>query len=636
MGLPTLLQPGMYEPRTDANSIERPIDILCRLYIKKLLLCGMQHRLHILQAFTGAGKSTVFPQELLNQIGESNKRAILMAEPRKALCDNDINDILNHNAWELGEQLVIHTGTKNVRSDRKAYIEFATTQIVQFFLDRILFASASGNEQMIRRLLRRYIIIVIDEAHILERQTLSVIRTIREILLKYGDQPDCPLFVFASATIDSNQIAKYFQFTINEENMSTIRGLPNYPIASNYMSDKLINDLNERGVKDVDISINVSDAELSGGGMNPFQTLAYFVYKYIYPKLWESKSTVHISSFDKDFQCRDALIFVPGIANINQITEALSKLIHDRPVFRIEQTTSDIQLKKWRKRYYRQNRVLLLGYSAEFSHLALELLASPYENDEDILEHESKIIVSTSVIETGKTIQTLYFCIDAGFDNKTIHSPLVFRPSGRWLVKAPPNKNQVMQRRGRVGRMAPGVFVAMYSKQVYESLQDADYPDTVNSGCLSSLLYASHLSFIRNPTRVEIGSFNSYLYPITPDLLIRSANDLFIGGLLGSCAQWMCKDAPKERWISYAIIAYYILKMPLFRAILTASLNRYKLPELFEINSSSSLSFPMSIEQCIESRYIHAPEFIVDGRKLFRDIVEGKSKYIIVYRNDWY
>lgn len=635
MGLPTLLQPGMYEPRTDANALERPVDILCRLYVKKLLLCGPQYRLHILQAFTGAGKSTVFPQELLNQIGENNKRAILMAEPRKALCDNDINDILNHNPWELGEQLAIRTGTKSVHSSRKAYVEFATTQIVQFFLERILLAASSGNEQLIRRLLRRYVIIVIDEAHVLERQTLSVIRTIREVITKFGDQMECPLFVFASATIDSKQIAKYFQFTITEDTMSTIRGLPNYPIVSNYMSDKLIEDLNEHGVSGTD-EPDIITEEIQGGGMNPFQTLAYFIYKYIYPKLWESKSIVHIDEFDKDFQCRDALVFVPGIANINQITEALLKLIHNKPTFRIEQTTQEIALKKWRKRYYRQDRVLLLGYSAEFSHLSLELLASQYERDEDVLEHETRIIVSTGVIETGKTIQTLYFCIDAGFDNKTIHSPLVFTPSGRWLVKSPPNKNQSMQRRGRVGRMAPGVFVAMYSKQAYEQLQDADYPDTINSGCLSSMLYASHLSYIHNPSRIEIGMFNNYLYPITPDLLIRSANDLFIGGLLGSCGQWMCKEKPKERWITYAVIAYYILKMSLFRAILTASLNRYKLPELFEINSSSKLSFPMSIEQAIETKYIHAPEFIVEGRKLFRDIIEGKNKCIIVYRNDWY
>lgn len=641
--LPTLLQPGMYEEPSkieETNTLifaelekTRPIDVIIRLYRSKLQSTGLQSRIHILKAYTGAGKSTVYPQELFIQLAEDRKRAVLMAEPRKVLCDNNINDILNHNSWELGDQLVIKTGTKQVKSEKKAYIEFATTQIVQFFLDRILEANSRGDSKTVKRLLNRYLFIVIDEAHILEKQTLSVIRSVKEVLTRFNTDANCPIFVFSSATIDAEQISKYFEIELNELTMSVVKGLPNHPIATNFLSDKLISDLNERGCRDVEFDLKTD--ELKGGAeLNPFITLAYFIQRFIYPKLWLSKSSVFIKEFNRKFKCRDLLVFVPGIANINQITSILTKSIRDKPVFRIEQTTKEQELKKWRKAN-KKSRVLIIGYSAEYSQLSLKMLESPYESDEDVLENELKIIVSTGVIETGKTIQTLYACIDAGFDNKTIHSPLVFDPCARWLIKAPANQNQIIQRKGRVGRMSAGVFVAMYSKDAYSHRPINDYPDTVNSGCLSSLFYSSHLSFINRETRVEIGTFNSYLYPITPDLFIRSAQDLFIGGIIGAYAQWLHVDAPKDRWIAYAIYAYYVMKYSLFRAVMTASLNRYKLPDMFEMKTKD-FDFQMSLEQAIETRYIHAPEFIVDGRKLFRDIVAGKNRCIIVFRNDVY
>ena len=641
--LPTLLQPGMYDTswlqspiaETNAsifNELEksRPIDVIVRLYRSKLQSTGLQSRIHILKAYTGAGKSTVYPQELFNQLANDKNRAVLMAEPRKVLCDNNIGDILNHNQWELGDQLVIKTGTKQVRSDKKSYIEFATTQIVQYFLDRILEAHSRGDAKTIKRLLNRYLFIVIDEAHILEKQTLSVIRSVKEVLTRFSTNADCPIFVFSSATIDAEQISKYLKIELNELTLSVVKGLPNNPITTNFLSDKLISELNGRGCRDVEVEL-----EFEGGGeLNPFITLAYFIQRFIYPKLWLSKSSVFINEFNREFKCRDMLVFVPGIANIQQITSILSKSIRDKPVFRIEQTTKEHELKKWRNEN-KKPRVLIMGYSAEYSPLSLKMLEAPYESDEDVLENELKIIVSTGVIETGKTIQTLYVCVDAGFDNKTIHSPLVYNPYEKWLIKAPANQNQIIQRKGRVGRMSPGVFVAMYSKDAYSHRPINDYPDTVNSGCLSSLFYSSHLSFINRETRVEIGTFNSYIYPITPDLFIRSAQDLFIGGVLGAYAQWMKTEVHKDRWIAYAIYAYYVLKYPLFRAVMTASLNRYKLPDIFEMDLSD-FSFPMSLEQAIESRYIHAPEFIVDGRKLFRDIVSAKNRCIIVFRNDVY
>ena len=97
----------------------------------------------------------------------------------------------------------------------------------------------------------------------------------------------------------------------------------------------------------------------------------------------------------------------------------------------------------------------------------------------------------------------------------------------------------------------------------------------------------------------------------------------------------MCEKVD-DKIIIYARLAYYILKMPLFTSIMLAAINKYKLPETYQIYAVKSTLFSLSIDKCIEENYKKAAEFIPEGRKLFIDIINGKSKVIIPYRKDWY
>ena len=117
--------------------------------------------------------------------------------------------------------------------------------------------------------------------------------------------------------------------------------------------------------------------------------------------------------------------------------------------------------------------------------------------------------------------------------------------------------------------------------------------------------------------------------------MIRSCNDLFWANIIGSNGEYIPTNI-EDRWKIYAKLAYYVLKMPLYRSILTASINRYKIPSCYQIYKFDLNSFPMSIESCIKDNYKKAIMFIPEGRRLFIDIVEGKSRFIIPYRNDIY
>ena len=360
MGLPTLMIKGMFEfPEGSKLSADdekllqmRPIDAICHILLDKLEHVSLLDRFYILRAFTGAGKSTVLPPETYKQLLGKYDRAMLMAEPRVNLCDNGINDIRNYyKEWQLGEELAIHTGQKRVGSKRRAYIEFATTQVIQNFLDSIFTAEQEANSRKVRMLLKRYLVIVIDEAHILEIQTINVIQSVKKVLTKYGDDKDCPLFIFASATLSEKQILDYFDAPTNNMKyiMGIVKGVPNNPIAINSLSAALVRQLNG-GDNNTEFTL---EEPMTGGFDKPksdvYATIATFFYKHLYKPLFRSTAKVGIDEYKQDFQCRDPLIFVPGLAMVQTMIQTLKNLIHDLPAFPLWRDTKEDELVKWRK-----------------------------------------------------------------------------------------------------------------------------------------------------------------------------------------------------------------------------------------------------------------------------------------------
>lgn len=689
MPLPTLLRCGMFEfpAKTELTDAEKrmlkdnkAVDIVCKILSDKLSGTGIQKRVYLLKAFTASGKTTVFPVEALKQIASKVDRAVFVSEPRIVLCSNAINDIMNNNSnMRLGTELTIHTSVANIRSHEKSYITFATVQILQDYLNRVIAADEAGNRSLALSLLRRYAIIMVDEAHILELPTMSAVRSIRHILTSYGNEPICPLFVFASATLMDDAFIEYFELGSSlKYTLGTVRGIPNYPIIENYLTDEQVRRLNNKEGIHLDIKtppkMEVEPKRLLGGAhvdllalykdfdkldfqyrpitllggksfekpFDPFQSLGKLIGRQVLPLAMKSQSFVDIidNNAKGRFQCRDILVFVPTTMTAETAARNLGFTLEDsrKRYFVLQRQTNRQQLQKWRSTNEGKERYLIMPYSAEFSALALEILDKPYEDDEDVLKNETKVIFSTNVIEAGKTLTMLYICIDTGLNMTNVFCPLVFehtRGMPPTLKKLPERLNQMIQRRGRVGRNASGIYIGTYSERCKAVFDKNDVPETVNSGCLSEQLYAIVLEPLSKRSTVDMKDYNDFLIPVPLDLLIRSCRDLFYGNLLGSHGEYMLQKAP-ERWKLYAILAYYLLKMPLFRALVTASINRYKLPTGFEITDFDASIFQHTIESAVETGYKKAAQFIPEARWAFNDIVEGRSKLIVPFRNDFY
>ena len=96
-----------------------------------------------------------------------------------------------------------------------------------------------------------------------------------------------------------------------------------------------------------------------------------------------------------------------------------------------------------------------------------------------------RIIIGTNVAETGLTIPTLGFCIDTGWKNNNEN----YNPYGiGGLIVKPVDKNNVLQRRGRVGRKFSGHFFAIYTQETFNNLMSVQLPSIVIEDISSNII----------------------------------------------------------------------------------------------------------------------------------------------------
>lgn len=85
-----------------------------------------------------------------------------------------------------------------------------------------------------------------------------------------------------------------------------------------------------------------------------------------------------------------------------------------------------------------------------------------------------KVIIATNIAETGITIESLKYCIDTGLVNQLEYNPIYNSYS---LIIKPVTKSMSLQRKGRVGRKHPGVFYPIYTKEIFNHMQEIQYPE---------------------------------------------------------------------------------------------------------------------------------------------------------------
>lgn len=93
-------------------------------------------------------------------------------------------------------------------------------------------------------------------------------------------------------------------------------------------------------------------------------------------------------------------------------------------------------------------------------------------------EGKRKVVLSTSIAESSLTLAGVKVVVDAGLSRASVFSP---RTGMSRLVTLPVSKASADQRRGRAGRIAPGVCYRLWSEEAHGALPEAAKPEIASA-----------------------------------------------------------------------------------------------------------------------------------------------------------
>lgn len=428
-GLPTLLKtnvviPHMGESKEEISNI-RGIDFVMKWFETRIYnqetYNTISDKIIIFKSATGSGKSTVFPTEFYLRFNKILNKNIIVTQPRiltaisipKDISEVDANKKENRTDGQ-GIELYKNIGyqTKEyVRKPLEKGILFCTIGVLLQFLKNM----------PIENLFKRFGCFIIDEAH--ERSTnLDLIFYYLKELYTKNNLVECPFLVIASATMNVNKYAKYY----NTKTIFEIIGT-SYPIQTNYLKYDSDN---------------------------------------IYNSIIDTVKNIHLNNTKDDPNISDIIIFIPSKSYINKIKAKLLELNNE-----LENKLYPIGLDS---EAYRSSGEDYIALFSAIEHLTIQNY-----------KPTRKVIIATNIAETGITIESLKYCIDTGLVNQLEYNPIYNSYS---LIVKPVTKSMALQRKGRVGRVHPGSFYPIYSEEVFNYMQEIQYPEIYTEDLTNILL----------------------------------------------------------------------------------------------------------------------------------------------------
>ena len=424
MGLPTLLKkgalrPGMGEKQEYLDTfiaIDYIIDWFGKRIDGSIKATSINDRVIVMESATGSGKSTTFPSELYLRYNKLLRGNIICTQPRVVTTISIPLTIASIGAYK-----------KENRKDNQGIefgknIGYATKEYIKKPLERgILFCTIGVLLQYLKNMdreifLKKYKVIMLDEAH--DRSlNLDVIFYYMKKLYDTTPIENCPFLVIASATLDINKYATYFQTSTIFKVTGT-----SYPITDNYLQ---------------------YDAD------NVITTAVDIVSK------------IHNDNDSDDILISDIVIFIPSQSYVKKLKEKLLELNNT--------LTKKILPIALDSTVFKESNI-------DYQNVFTEITKLKLENSDDAPTR--KIIIGTNAIETGITIESLKYCIDLGLVNQLEYNPVV---NTNVLLIKPVTKAMSQQRRGRVGRIRPGSFFPVYTKKIYDSLLNIQYPEILSN-----------------------------------------------------------------------------------------------------------------------------------------------------------
>lgn len=430
--LPTLLVPGSLVPnnqndRAMAEQLneQKPID-----YITTRIQGMLNHqpfnafrdRVLVVKAETGSGKSTVMPafiyKKFIHDLG-SKGGAIACTQPR-VLTAMDIakNQVAKQYSsyMKLGENLGWATGPSKKQA-RYGLIYMTVGSLMQ-----------QMRTMKDVEIMEKYRFIIVDEVHEMSVDLAILINMVKNLFRRNSTNPKLPMLILTSATFDHEMFLRYFGISDaanHDPNYIYVRG-SSYKRVAHY-------DLVEHGVPDV------------------LEAMVNTMCK------------IHEENLDDKPGQADALGFLPGGKEMKEVTaklEAINKELaaSGKPVFKV------INI----------NREEINENTAAYIDTFIQADKQFVEIDGKVMTPIRKIILSTTVAETGLTIDTLKYVVDCGYHKGSEYNP---HQDFSALIVRPATQSRITQRKGRVGRKFDGHFYPLYPEFMFNLLPKDNLSD---------------------------------------------------------------------------------------------------------------------------------------------------------------
>jgi HrpA-like RNA helicase len=403
---------------------------------------GPWDRILVVKASTGSGKSTVFPPEFYSRFFKLlGRRNICCTQPRVLTAKEIPRDVVRYNKpgqepLELGKNIGYQTG-KFKRKPQRGIVYM-----------QIGVLPAQMNVLTTEEFMSKYSVIFLDEVHVRQTSTDLTMYKMKKFIAENYKNKKCPFLVLMSATFNPKRFADYFLSGIEPDlrykNIIEIEGL-SFPIEEHFLASDTQNFIH-----------------------NAIETIREIMKG--------SKTVVKEDAAASKF--RDILIFVPGAREIELFKKELDRL----------NSVDDA---------FAGAPILAIGVTS----ITIGEAGKDYENifkphDELLVEVRSgsgmkikkpsrRVFIATNVAETGITIPTLGYVIDLGFYNSMEFNP---NYGVRILAQKPVTQGMYKQRRGRVGRKAPGTCYAMFTKESFAAMAEDEDPDIIREDISRDIL----------------------------------------------------------------------------------------------------------------------------------------------------
>lgn len=451
-GILTLLQKGVMEGPLQKKSYYD--EYIPMHYILKILQFklnksnpGYNDRLFFLVSETGSGKSTAFITSVYRFFNTPNNPYTNQEyfKDIESVSDYDFgNGEIKHNSKEfkkIPQRRIIVSQPKVTTAIEKAVELSSTPKFYPGFELGKNIGFKTGNNKLIPKddngiifstlgsltaellsstdeeIIDKYNFIIIDECHERNIELDFALVILKKFLKRNQGNPNIPIILLTSATFDYKKYIKYFE--ANENNYIFVKGTSaKYDV---FYADHDIDDIYEE-TKNI---------------------LKNKIYTYKESPEIEIENNV-----------LDVLIFLPGVGEINKMKRLLE----------------EYDLTK--------NEIFQVISSETYEYEGLGYIDMSFEDAKIKSEKTNatrRIILSTSIVETGLTIPTLKWVIDIAYQKTPEYNPV---HDFSCLLTKPASKSSIIQRRGRAGRVYPGGIIhCLYTEETFNQLPDYNLPD---------------------------------------------------------------------------------------------------------------------------------------------------------------